>query len=217
MKQLTNVQRATNYLVHVFRLVNSELFDNELEEPSITIQSTVRAYGHVSVSKVWYNGEKATHELNIGAESLNRPIENVVSTLVHEATHLLAMQKGIKDTSNNNMYHNRKFKELAEAHGLIINHDPKYGWTITEPSERIIDFCIENGLEDIQISRMTDYGFGGYGLGGKAGNGGMVPPTPKKPSNSRKYICPKCGAIIRATREVHMICADCNEPMIQVD
>ena len=29
--------------------------------------------------------------------------------------------------------------------------------------------------------------------------------------SSRKYVCPMCGAIIRATKEVHVICADCNE------
>ena len=30
-------------------------FNNELEVPTITIQSTVGAYGHVSVNKVWHN------------------------------------------------------------------------------------------------------------------------------------------------------------------
>lgn len=29
-------------------------------------------------------------------------------------------------------------------------------------------------------------------------------------SSSRKYVCPCCGAIIRATKEVHVICADCD-------
>lgn len=29
-------------------------------------------------------------------------------------------------------------------------------------------------------------------------------------SSSRKYVCPCCGAIIRATKEVHVICAECD-------
>ena len=31
MKQLTNYQRVSNYLVKVFKAVNEEYFDNELE------------------------------------------------------------------------------------------------------------------------------------------------------------------------------------------
>jgi hypothetical protein len=52
MKQLTNYQRVSNYLVKVFKAVNEEYFENELEIPTITIQSTVGAYGHVSVIHV---------------------------------------------------------------------------------------------------------------------------------------------------------------------
>lgn len=36
MKQLTNYQRVSNYLVKVFKAVNEEYFENELEIPTIT-------------------------------------------------------------------------------------------------------------------------------------------------------------------------------------
>ena len=129
MKQLTNYQRVSNYLVKVFKAVNEEYFENELEMPTISIQSTSSAYGHVSVSKLWTNGEIATHELNLSADYLNRPIENVVATLIHEACHLYAMQNNIKDTSNRGVYHNKRFKALAEERGLHIERHPRYGWT----------------------------------------------------------------------------------------
>lgn len=32
----------------------------------------------------------------------------------------------------------------------------------------------------------------------------------KSGSSSRKYVCPCCGTIIRATKEVRVICADCD-------
>ena len=63
MKKLTNYQRTAQYLNKVFKLINEEYFNNELEVPTITIQSTVGAYGHVSVNKVWHNDTVATHEL----------------------------------------------------------------------------------------------------------------------------------------------------------
>lgn len=208
MKQLTNYQRVSGYLVKVFKAINEEYFQNSLEIPTITIQSTAGAYGHVTTGKVWHNQETATHELNVSADYLTRPIENIVATLIHEACHLYAMQNGIKDTSNHGVYHNRHFKELAEQCGLIISRHEKYGWTITEPSEKTLDFCIKYQLEDIQIGRQSSFYLPGLS-GGKAGSG-SDPIRPKKPSNSRKYVCPCCGAIVRATRDLNIICGDCN-------
>ena len=112
MKKLTNYQRTAQYLNKVFKLINEEYFNNELKVPTITIQSTVGAYGHVSVNKVWHNDTIATHELNLSADYLNRPIENIVATLIHEGCHLYALQNNIKDTSNRGIYHNKRFKAL---------------------------------------------------------------------------------------------------------
>ncbi|MDO5423921.1 MAG: SprT-like domain-containing protein [Eubacteriales bacterium] len=213
MKQLTNYQRAAQYLKKVFKLVNEEYFNSQLEVPTITIQSTAAAYGHVSVNKVWYNAEEASRELNISADYLNRPIENIVATLIHEGCHLWAMQNGIKDTSNRGIYHNARFRELAEERGLVISRHELYGWTVTEPGERTLDFCIANGLQDIQLFRQTAASFP-TGIP-KAGDGaGIIRPVPKKPSCSRKYVCPCCGNIARTTKEMNLICGDCEVQMI---
>ena len=104
MKQLTNYQRVSNYLMKIFRAINEEYFNNELEVPTITIQSTVGAYGHISVQKIWHSNDTATHELNLSADYLNRPIENVVSTLIHEASHLYNIQHDIQATGNQQEY-----------------------------------------------------------------------------------------------------------------
>lgn len=212
MKQLTNYQRVSQYLVKVFKQINEEYFNSELDIPTITIQSTVGAYGHVSVNKVWHNNEVATHELNLSADYLNRPIENIVATLIHEACHLYAIANDIKDTSNNGVYHNKRFKQLAEDRGLHIEKHDKYGWTVTEPTEETIDFCINNQLEDIQIVRQSSFSFGVSG--GKSGNPTPIAPKTPKKSSTRKYICPCCGNSFRATKEINVMCMDCNEQYI---
>ena len=211
MKQLTNYQRVSNYLVKVFKGINEEYFNNELEVPTITIQSTVGAYGHVSVQKVWHNDTTATHELNLSADYLNRPIEDTVATLIHEACHLYALQNDIKDTSNRGVYHNKKFKQIAEEIGhLHIEKHDKYGWTLTYPTEDTLNFIIEYGFEDIQLVRGSQISFTGIG-GAKAGNGGVaLPPKTRKPSSTRKYICPCCGNSFRATKELRVKCMDCD-------
>lgn len=61
MKQTIKTSRTAGYLEKIFRELNAHYFNNEIEEPIITIQSTPRAYGHVTVSKAWHksNGRAA--------------------------------------------------------------------------------------------------------------------------------------------------------------
>lgn len=216
MKEITSYNRAVQYLNKVFKMVNDEYFENELEMPTITIQSTVGAYGHVTTSKVWKtDAGNASYELNIGADYLNRPIENIVATLIHEGCHLYAMQNKIKDTSNRGCYHNRRFKKLAEERGLIISQHPVYGWTITQPSEKTLDFCEKNELREVLINRGVVYQGNENGNKGKGGSGNPKPIAKK--GNSIKWICPNCGAIIRSTRNVNVICGDCNVPFAKAN
>jgi hypothetical protein len=55
----------------------------------------------------------------------------VLATLLHEAAHALAHKRGVKDTSRQGRYHNRRFKALAEELGLHVDHDPRLGWSPT--------------------------------------------------------------------------------------
>ena len=40
---------------------------------------------------------------------------------------------------------------------------------------------------------------------------------PKAKSSTRRWVCPKCGTIIRSTKEVRVICADCMELFVKAD
>ena len=213
MKQLTSYNRVAGYLNKIFDLLNEEFFENELSRPTITIQSTPRAYGHFSLREdTWVSKLGGTHEINIGAGTLARPIEEVVSTLLHEMVHYYNYERGIQDCSRGNTYHNRKFKEEAECRGLIVEHSDKYGWSHTSPSDLLLDFVLENDLTDILINRNE---FSGFQMGGTGTHSGTpITPTAKK-SSSRKYICPCCGTSIRATKKVNIGCLDCGVPMIE--
>ena len=208
MKQLVTYNRTVQYLNKVFKRINAEYFNSELEMPTITIQSTLRAYGHVTTSKIWKTEKgDASYELNIGADYLNRPIEYTVATMIHEACHLYNLQNGIQDTSNNGIYHNKRFKVVAERAGLNVERHPRYGWTDTTPTDETIRFCLDNDLQEIRCSRNAGFGFIGVDTG-KAGSGSTDKPTKKK-GNSIKWVCPCCGTIIRSTKQVNVICGDC--------
>lgn len=212
MKETIKTSRAAGYLEKIFRTLNANYFDGLIEEPIITIQSTPRAYGHVTVGKAWHrtDGEER-HELNLGAGTLDRPIENVVATVLHEMVHLFCLKNDIKDTSRGGTYHNKRFKGEAEKRDLHIEYDSRIGWSVTHPTEKLIDFIIEQGWADIRMGRTEGFMFRGPGGGNKSGgetDGG----EPKK-SSTRKYVCPKCGQSVRATKVVNIICGDCMETM----
>lgn len=184
--------KTVQYLNHIFILINEKYFSNQLETPTITIQSTLRIYGHITTHKVWHTeAGKETYELNIGANYLNRPIQDVVTTLIHECCHLYALQNNIKDTSNNGVYHNKNFARIAQKCELITEYVSHHGYARTRPSPETIRFCTDNDLKNIEITRAI---------------------TRRGTVKYKRWVCPCCGAIIRSTKYVNVICGDCKVP-----
>ena len=214
MKQLTSYNRAAGYLNKIFDLLNETYFENTLSRPTITIQSTPKAYGHFSLREdTWISKLGATHEINIGAGTLARPIEEVAATLLHEMVHYFNYENGIQDCSRGNTYHNKRFKTAAEARGLCVSHSDKYGWSHTSPGDSLLQFCLDNDLSDILINRNE---FFSYRVTGTGTHSGTATPAPPRTSSTRKYLCPCCGNSVRATKQVNIGCLDCGVQMNEV-
>lgn len=211
MKQLTSYNRVAGYLNRIFDLLNESFFEGELSRPTITIQSTPKAYGHFSLREdTWISKIGATHEINIGAGTLARPIEEIAATLLHEMVHYYNYIHDIQDCSRGNTYHNKRFKEAAEARGLTVSHSDKYGWSHTAPADTLLDFVLANGLTDILINRNE---YGGLRVTGTGTHSGARAVTGKRTSSSRKYACPCCGISVRATKMVRVACVVCQKEM----
>jgi len=185
-------------LDETFEKANQTFFNGELERPVITVSPdmTAGAYGWFTTWRAWQkDGEEGGYyEINLTAEYLNRPIADSIGTLLHEMAHLSNAMKGIQDCSRGGTYHNKKFKVEAEKCGLTVSQTEKYGWSKTTLNEEGKLFLESLGLD----------GFGMRRVGGaKTAEGG-------KKSSSRKYVCPECGMIIRATKEVKILCGECS-------
>ncbi len=61
-------------------------------------------------------------ELFISGELLAGHPVRLLQTLLHESVHLLAIERGISDTSRQFRYHSKKFRTLAEELGLEWAH-----------------------------------------------------------------------------------------------
>ena len=188
-------------LENLFSKFNKPFFAGSLETPVITVSPdhTRGAYGWCTSWKAWTDSTKegGYYEINLCAEHLNRPFEDTCCTLIHEMVHLKNLQDGIQDTSRGGTYHNKKFKIAAEDHGLVVEKTDKYGYSKTTLAPAILTFVQSLGKSGFSLVRSTPISLKG---------------STSSKSNSRKYVCPGCGAIIRATKEVYVICGDCDLP-----
>ena len=123
------------YLGKLYDFINEHLFGGELVKPVITVQvdSRNKAYGWWSVNKVWHENkdDEGVHELNMCAQYLNRPIQEIASTMIHEMCHQFASVHNLQDCSRSGVYHNKLFRQIAEGHGLNVVKVDKIGWSQT--------------------------------------------------------------------------------------
>ena len=208
------MSRAVSQLEHIYNSLNADFFAGELPTPIITVQSKPGTMGHCSVSKIWQRKEDKTYELNIAAEVLNYPIEETLDTMLHEMVHLYCRQHDIKEVSRGGKYHNKRFKAIAEEHGLTCVPCGQYGWNTT-PGDNLVEYALNKGWNEILLGRNSLPPAMRTGANGTA-QPGTAPGGGKRPSSTRKLICPKCSQSVRATRKVNILCGDCLLPMVEV-
>ena len=195
---------TVNYLGKLYDYCNDKLFGGELKRPVITVQTDARnkTYGCWSCQKVWKENaeDDGEHELNMTAQSLNRPIGDIAATMIHEMCHQYASVNNIQDCSRSGSYHNKLFKKIAETHGLTVECLPTIGWSqtsLTKETAALIEEFVKDNPDNV-IYRLPVV------------KGSMV-----KTSSTRKYVCPCCGQSVRATKSVNIKCADCDEFMTE--
>ena len=216
---LKNYQEVLEY---AFGVLNKVYFENALPPIVITIMSSPKTNGHFTVQREWRVGENNYNEINLSAEHLDRPIANVMATLMHEMVHYYCQLNNIQDTSQYGRYHNKNFKIEAEKRGLSIGKMEGIGWSHTEPTIEFMEV-----LKAYQIEKPIDINRDGYMLGmlrgrdnGTSGIDGAVGgvETPKKPRcSTRKYECPHCKNSFRATKDINVLCMDCKEQFIKIE
>ena len=192
--------KAVTELKNIYDNLNRDYYEDKLPEVVITIQSSPKgkAYGWYAKDRwgIETDKEKAFDEINISAEYLSRPIENIVSTLQHEMVHLYCAMNDIKDTSNNNVYHNKKFKEEAENRGLSIEKAQTIGYSVTTPTEEFIEY-----IKGLNVTDDAFKFFRKMPMGKE-----KVKKTAKK---TTKYTCPCCEVSVRGEPDLEIECKKC--------
>lgn len=215
MKQVTSMSRLTNQLEKMFRALNADFFDNLLDTPIITVTPSSRSFAHYTPWDAWQAKGEHRREINIASGTLNRPLDAITASLLHEMCHMYNdTVLNIADVSRNNTYHNKHFAKTAEAHGLVVERTEKYGWARTSPSDALLNWLLDhNELKEIELCRASP--FLASENTGTHTNKGTHDSYAGRGNNSRRYYCPCCHTIVRATRAVNILCGDCLQSMTE--
>ena len=96
-------------------------------------------YAHYVPFDIWDTKDSKKREINIASGTLDRPLENIIASLLHEMVHMYNdVVLNITDTSRGGTYHNKQFAKQAEERGLLVTRTEKYGYAHTAPADRKI-------------------------------------------------------------------------------
>lgn len=219
VKNIT-IETVTSELYRSYDIINKHFFNSELPVIAITIQSDNRrttTMGWCTTKEVWGDkkGKIKMYEINLTPEFLDYDFYETMDTLMHEMVHLYNKIKGVKDTSRNNTYHNKNFKNESIKRGFYYKEDKpnaQYGWSfsrLTDETKKKLD-TLGIKKEIFTIARKTGNYFTNIEMG--------IDPSEeetKKKGNSYKWVCPSCQAIVRSTKsEMNIICGDCEEEFL---
>jgi hypothetical protein len=141
--------RTLGELERIYAAVAPNFRLDKHPHPRITVQTRGRSRSVLG----WYwrnawhpaedDGFSGVDEITLAAETLNRPLNDVVATLLHEMVHHVCRWEGITDVSGKGNYHNGKFKRRAEAAGMLAGEKRRHvGWSDVRPGralQQIID------------------------------------------------------------------------------
>ena len=203
-------QETFSQLHKAYGFFNQVLFSNRLTPCVITLQRKKGAYGYF-----WGNTWKArrggtvTDEIALNPDSFqDRSDMEVLSTLVHEMTHLEQHHLG---KPSRNGYHNQEWSKLMEAVGLIPSNTGENGGKKT--GQRMTHYIESGGRFENACKKLIKAGF--Y-IPWQAITRNLEE-AGKKHASKTKYTCQSCGSNAWAKPETNLMCGDCEERMTADD
>ncbi len=202
----TPTQQAYNELTKAYNHFNKTLFDTKLPPCLITMQRNKRAYGHFSSKRYRNLNGKITDEIALNPQHFRyRPIEEVLSTMVHEMVHLWQYHFGQPGRRG---YHNKQWAQMMERVGLIPSQTGEPGAKKT--GENMTHYISPNGVFTKACQNLVGNGFK---ITWADSTSGIEFGVEEKKETREKYTCPSCGVNAWAKYDISLICGKCEKKM----
>jgi len=140
---LKNLPTKQNYdeLSHAYDFFNRRLFGGELPGCLFTLQRKSRSMGYFSFERFVNRDDTKSDEIALNPEYFaTRPVEDVLSTLVHEQVHQWQRRFG---TPPRRGYHDQEFAAKMEAIGLMPSNTGTPGGKTT--GEKMSHYIMADG------------------------------------------------------------------------
>lgn len=142
-------------LQQAYEHFNQRLFDGKLPDCLITFQREKRTYGYFSHRRFVRRTGEHTDELALNPAYFSVcPIEEVMSTLVHEMSHLWQYHFG---TPGRRGYHNHEWADKMEAIGLMPSDTGRPGGR--RVGEHMADYIMAGGPFELACRELLSMQF----------------------------------------------------------
>ncbi|HQT65794.1 MAG: sprT domain-containing protein [Acidocella sp. 21-58-7] len=208
MHSLNPTSKNYDEFTQAYNHFNETLFENRLPPCLITLQRKAKAYGYFAGGRFGArDGREITDEIAMNPSHFkDRSVAEILSTLVHEMTHLAQHHEGKPSRTG---YHNKEWANLMKAVGLVPSDTGAPGGK--EIGQRVSHYVEPGGRFDRSCKALLDTGFSlGYV---ELWDESATNTRRKKAASKTKFTCPTCEANAWAKPDAKLICGECHEPM----
>jgi predicted SprT family Zn-dependent metalloprotease len=184
---------------------NAALFGGKLPDCLITMQRQRNTRGYFSQDRFGHRQDatRVLHEIALNpATFAERSDAEIISTLVHEMTHLWQFHFG---TPGRGRYHNKEWADKMEQLGLMPTHTGEPGGKRT--GDRVTHYIIVGGAYDTEWQKLVTSGYV-LDYQDRYRDAGPQPGKVK-----HKYTCEGCKAHVWGKPGLNILCVDCHMPM----
>jgi predicted SprT family Zn-dependent metalloprotease len=200
-------QEIADAFATAFSHFNKELFEDRLPECVVHTQRKRGAHGYFWAEQFCDRaGEVRMHEIAMNPDTMNREVDVVLSTLVHEMTHLEQQEFGNPGKGG---HHNKEWGTLMDRVGLTPTSTGAEGGART--GRKVTHMIVPGGPFALSCERLIGSGFTlpWHTIAAIAGT------KAKKTDKSKvKHTCPDCQQNAWAKLGAKLICGDCEVAML---
>ncbi len=176
--------------------INRKYFDESLSFKVLLRRNIIR---HITLSQEIINfDDKMYYRIEINEPELYVQLQDMILDVVTQMILAYGIHNGIKITCNRGVYKNKEFKKVADKVGVITERT-KYGYEPRGIDDKLLAIGKKYDFKKMNVYIKTE----------KVIYDECKRIVAKKPTSTRKYICPSCGDSFRATKEVFFMCKKC--------
>lgn len=182
---------------------NENLFDGELDQCLITMQRKHGSFGFFCAERFH---ERADNTITVDEIALNPAAfeghadEKILSTLVHEMSHLWQSHFGHPGRGR---YHNKEWARKMHELGLFPSHTGEPGGK--ETGDRVSHYVIPGGRYQRAYRKLQEQGFRLTWAQARIQDGTQRP-------TRVKYTCRRCRLAVWAKPRIRLLCGECVPP-----